>query len=632
MNEQMSLFEASYEKPKHLPKHIRLIELFAGIGAQAKALEILGADFEHWRTCEWSWQSIIAYNAIHMNGEIVDTSKLTYADVLRKIDGVSNDYNKPMDFDQLKRKGEKWARELLGRMIANMNFCPDVSKLHASDLGISDRGGHTYIMTYSFPCLTADTLVLTKDGYKKIADVKKGDMVLTHENRYKEVVNWWHTGNHDTLKINAAAFDELVVTKNHKLLTKYGWKEARSLKKGDMLGIAINQESKLPEWNGVDFAWSDGRKSRHSQKLDMHDPNFWWLVGRYIGDGWIRKQGGIIVCCAKNELGEIAERLDGLFNYSVVEERTVYKVHIALKELGIFLEQFGRGAANKHLNSTILNLPQDYLKEFLEGYFSADGCEYRNIRQCGSVSRELIYGIGQCVAKVYKKPFSIYKVNVANKTTIEGREVNQKPWYMLRFRTTGFTKGYYEEDSGIIWFPINKIEENGNQEVYDIEVADDHSFVANSAIVHNCQDLSNAGTMQGMEKGSGTRSGLLWEVERLLNECHEADCLPQVLVMENVPGVCGSSNLKPWNDWLDALEKLGYSNYWKIINGKDYMIPQNRRRCFMVSILGEYSFSFPHKLKPKYDLESYLEKGELDDWYYLPEDLLKSFQAIGETE
>lgn len=298
MNEQMSLFEASYEKPKHLPKHIRLIELFAGIGAQAKALEILGADFEHWRTCEWSWQSITAYNAIHMNGEIVDTSKLTYADVLRKIEGVSNDYNKPMDFDQLKRKGEKWARELLGRMIANMNFCPNVSKLRASDLGISDRGGHTYIMTYSFPC----------------------------------------------------------------------------------------------------------------------------------------------------------------------------------------------------------------------------------------------------------------------------------------------------------------------------------------------QDLSNAGTMQGMEKGSGTRSGLLWEVERLLNECHESDCLPQVLVMENVPGVCGTSNLKPWNDWLDALEKLGYSNYWKIINGKDYMIPQNRRRCFMVSILGEYSFSFPHKLKPKYDLESYLEKGELDDWYYLPEDLLKSFQAIGETE
>lgn len=74
MHEQMDLFSASYEKPR-LPKHIRLIELFAGIGAQAKALEILGCDFEHWLTCEWSWQSITAYNAIHMGGKIADTGK-----------------------------------------------------------------------------------------------------------------------------------------------------------------------------------------------------------------------------------------------------------------------------------------------------------------------------------------------------------------------------------------------------------------------------------------------------------------------------------------------------------------------------------------------------------------------------
>jgi len=148
-HEQLNLFEASFEKPDHLPSHIRLIEFFAGIGAQAKALEILGADFEHWRTCEWSWQSITAYNAIHMGGEIADTSQLTYGDVLREIEGVSHDYNKPMTFDQLKKKGEKWARELLGRMWANRNYCPDVSKLHAEDLGITDRGG-AYVYPHLF--------------------------------------------------------------------------------------------------------------------------------------------------------------------------------------------------------------------------------------------------------------------------------------------------------------------------------------------------------------------------------------------------------------------------------------------------------------------------------------------------
>lgn len=136
--EQLDLFATLFDKPK-LPKHIRLIEFFAGIGAQAKALEILGADFEHWRTVEWSWQSITAYNAIHMGGKVEDTSDLTYEEVLDRIRGVSNDYNKPMDDKQLRAKKEKWARDLLGRMIANHNYCPDVSKVHAKDLDIRER-------------------------------------------------------------------------------------------------------------------------------------------------------------------------------------------------------------------------------------------------------------------------------------------------------------------------------------------------------------------------------------------------------------------------------------------------------------------------------------------------------------
>lgn len=292
--EQIDLFESSFEKPK-LPKHIRLIEFFAGIGAQAKALEMLGADFEHWRTCEWSWQSITAYNAIHMGGKTKDTSGMTYDDVIECIKGVSNDYNKPMTEKQLRARGEKWARELLGRMIANRNPCPDVSRLHASDLGITDRESNTYILTYSFPC----------------------------------------------------------------------------------------------------------------------------------------------------------------------------------------------------------------------------------------------------------------------------------------------------------------------------------------------QDLSNAGLLKGMDKGSGTRSGLLWEVERILNECRDLGCLPQVLVMENVPGVCSSSNEKPWAEWMDALHRMGYTNYSKILNAKDYGIPQNRRRCFMVSILGEHSYTFPKKQELKYLLKDFIEK-RVPERYYLSDELVKDFERCAE--
>lgn len=629
--QQMNLFEATYEKPS-FPSHIKLIELFAGIGAQFKSLKALGVDVESHRTCEWSWQSIIAYNAIHHNGEIADTSHMTYQEVLDFIEGVSHDYNKPMTRKNLERRGEEWCRKVAGAMITNHNLCPDVSKLHGKDLDIRDKDENLYILTYSFPCLVADSLVLTDEGYKKIIDVKAGDKVLTHKNHYKRVLNWWRTGSHDTLKINAAAFDELIVTKNHKILTKDGWKEARFITKKDMLGIAVNQKSEVPEWKGIDFEWKDGRKSRHSSKLDVNNPNFWWIVGRYLGDGWLRKQGGIIICCAKNELAEIAERIGDMFNYSVVEERTVYKIHIALKELGSFLERFGKGASNKKVIGEVIDLPIPLLKEFLEGYFSSDGCEYKNYKQCGSVSRELIYGIGQCVAKAYKKPFSIYKVKVSPKTIIEGREVNQKEWYMLRYKTSGATKGYYDEENRIIWFPINRIEENGVQEVYDIEVDEDHSFVANSAIVHNCQDLSNAGLQKGYDKGTGTRSGLLWEVERILLELKEADCLPQVLLMENVPAVCNQSNLKPWNQWLEALQRMGYTNYFQILNSKDFQIPQNRERCFMISLLGEHSFSFPFKMPQTHNLESFIVKTGVGGWYYLPDSVVANFTQKDEGD
>ena len=129
-----------------------------------------------------------------------------------------------------------------------------------------------------------------------------------------------------------------------------------------------------------------------------------------------------------------------------------------------------------------------------------------------------------------------------------------------------------------------------------------------------CQDISNAGKMRGFAKGSGTRSGLLWEVERLLTEMTE---LPQILVMENVPGVCGKKNMEHFQMWLDFLDGLGYANYYKIINTKDYGIPQNRQRCFCISCNSDYEFKFAEGCELKYRLADYLEDEGVDEKYYL---------------
>ena len=129
--------------------------------------------------------------------------------------------------------------------------------------------------------------------------------------------------------------------------------------------------------------------------------------------------------------------------------------------------------------------------------------------------------------------------------------------------------------------------------------------------------------MEVSQAEGGTRSGLLWEVERILDELkNTSGNLPQVLLMENVPEVIGSNNVKQFNKWLQKLESLGYTNRDAILNSKDFGIPQNRRRCFMVSILSDVAYDFPFTIRLKYRLGDLLEKN-VDEKYYLTKKKIK---------
>lgn len=124
----------------------------------------------------------------------------------------------------------------------------------------------------------------------------------------------------------------------------------------------------------------------------------------------------------------------------------------------------------------------------------------------------------------------------------------------------------------------------------DLAVTETDKFCYIMTYSFPCTDLSSAGKQQGMSRESGTRSGLLWQVERLLKEMDEK---PQILLMENVPEVVSEKNMKDFAEWIAFLDSLGYRSKHTILNAKDFGIPQNRERCFMVSWLGDYFFDFP---------------------------------------
>lgn len=165
----------------------------------------------------------------------------------------------------------------------------------------------------------------------------------------------------------------------------------------------------------------------------------------------------------------------------------------------------------------------------------------------------------------------------------------------------------------------------------DLEIINPDHYTYIMTYSFPCQDLSLAGLRKGMEKGSSTRSGLLWEVERILNELKAKGHLPVVLLMENVPQVHGLGNEEHFREWQLALEKMGYSNYWQDLIATDYGIPQIRNRCFMISILGEYNYNFPLPIKLGKRLKDLLEK-EVDDKYYLSERAIKFLQSNTEKQ
>ena len=164
----------------------------------------------------------------------------------------------------------------------------------------------------------------------------------------------------------------------------------------------------------------------------------------------------------------------------------------------------------------------------------------------------------------------------------------------------------------------------------EIKERDNYNYILTYSFP--CQDLSLAGKTAGMKKGSGTRSGMLWEVERILEECGEE--LPQILLMENVPQVVGKKNKEDFDNWVSFLESKGYTNKYCMLNAKEVgypePIPQNRNRCFMISVLNpKCDIVFPEKTERTKVLKDLLE-GNVDEKYYLSDSMINYIKADNE--
>lgn len=193
-----------------------------------------------------------------------------------------------------------------------------------------------------------------------------------------------------------------------------------------------------------------------------------------------------------------------------------------------------------------------------------------------------------------------------------------KQWLMNRNVGYDFSKG----KSSIPRMKKNKLRKLYNSCILCNEVGDISLIIPNElpnfdlmTYSFPCQSISVAGLQEGFEKGSGTTSSLLWECQKVINAKK-----PKYLLMENVKNLVSKKFMSSFELWCKWLETLGYKNYWKVLNAKDFGIPQNRERVFMISILGEHKpYVFPNGFDNGLRLKDILDP-DVEEKYYISGD------------
>lgn len=458
----------------------------------------------------------------------------------------------------------------------------DITQIDAKDVPDHD------LLVGGFPCFAAGTLITTSEGLKPIEEVRKGDKVLTHTNSFKDVVVPMMKRKKGIYELKVQGSPTTLITEEHPVYVReifrtYNTENGKRTNRRNWTEPKWIEAKDLKE--GVHFVgMSENNNARNPHNITKEEA---WLIGRYIADGYIRnnKRSGrensynnqVIYCIGKTKLSEFKRNVRDYY-VGISEDRTVYKGRIINERLTELCLEAGRGSENKRVPGYIIDLPNDLLETFLEGYLSGDGCVIKGVYQATSVSRQLIYGLGQVVQKLYKTPYSITYTKRPKTTVIEGRTVNQRDTWMIRFRKENRKQqdGVYID--GMLWMPIRKLTYDADFEgnVYNFEVEGDNSYVANNLTVHNCQAFSVAGKRLGFDDTRGT---LFFEVARIAREKQ-----PRVVLLENVKGLVGHDKGRTLDTIVQTLNDIGYTIDFEVLNSKYFGVPQNRERIFIIAV------------------------------------------------
>ena len=474
--------------------------------------------------------------------------------------------------------------------------------------------GHIDLVVGGSPCFVAGTMVLTEHGYRPIEEIEVGDLVFTHKGNLKKVVRTGHK-EAETFSLKSSGKTETIVTGNHpyyerkrnwvsknktnkRIFSDAKWTEVSELDKNSFIATPV-----IPEF------YDDERL----------DDEALWILGRYIADGHYRKelrkegtnhyQYQVVISVGEGKLDEFKAHVKDRHFSCYKHSQSVYRCTFSSMELIGMIEEYriGDHSYNKQIPLKLLGLPKEKLEVLLEGYWSGDGCVTDKGHEATTVSEKLALTLALAIVKVYGVLPVVSRYDAPSKGVICGREVNQRPVYTIRWKET--SRKMWFKDDDYFWGQVRSKTPVGVNVVYNLEVEDDHTYIANNAVVHNCQDLSVAGLRRGLvnEDGSLTRSGLfdyqmqIFEWARRNNGC-------EWMLWENVPGAFSSNEGNDFGYILGSMvqrdvpvPKDGWKNSgvcvsesgdriveWRVLDAQYFRVPQRRRRVFALLRAGAW--------------------------------------------
>ena len=273
--------------------------------------------------------------------------------------------------------------------------------------------------------------------------------------------------------------------------------------------------------------------NQKTNKLEYSD-DILWLAGRAIADGYLSKdKNKVVISVGKNKILEFEQHLSNISYYILHKDRAAPEYCINSQELTEFYAYFGnRKALDKYIPDEILNLPKQSLKKIYDGYISGDGFLRKDrpntVMWCSS-SEDLILSMGLLTAKLFGKyPTTIIREGGYKQLPSGMCHTNKS--YNSQISITNRLNPDCKIIEDKLLLRIKSIDKNSiNTDVYNIEVAKDHSYTVNNVIVHNCTHWSIA---QSPDKRETTASGLGWDLfSQYVRALREAK--PKYFIYEN---------------------------------------------------------------------------------------------------